>query len=168
MGNFAARLMAVLSVVVGGAVAAFAETTVDGAGCAPDTLELKNGAGVQRFSVEVVDDAAERAQGLMFRESMPSAAGMLFVYERPNHAVFWMKNTLIPLDMIFADRSGLVTHVHSNAIPHDETPIDGGEGVVFVLEINGGLAKRMGIAAGSMMRGDTIEQSGAIWPCNSK
>ncbi len=56
-----------------------------------------------------------------------------------------MKNTLIPLDMIFADVTGTVTRVHSNAIPGDTTPIDGGDGVAFVLEINGGLAGRLGI-----------------------
>lgn len=155
MGNFGSRLIAVLLIWAGGAEAA----------CLPDTLELRSGTSVQRFSVEVADDAGERATGLMFREQMPSASGMLFVYEKPNHAVFWMKNTLIPLDMIFADSRGLVTAVHSNAIPHDETPIDGGEGVKFVLEINGGLAERMGIAPGSVIRSDTIKQSDAIWSC---
>ncbi len=74
-----------------------------GAACAPGQVELRLGSGaVARFSVEVADDPAERAQGLMFREHMASSSGMLFIYERPQHAVFWMKNTLIPLDMIFA------------------------------------------------------------------
>lgn len=155
MGNFGSRLIAVMLLVAGRAEAA----------CAPDTLELRGGSGVQRFSIEVADDAGERAQGLMFREQMPSASGMLFVYDRPTHASFWMKNTLIPLDMIFADSRGLVTQVHSNAIPQDETAIDGGEGVKFVLEINGGLAKRMGIAPGSEIRAAAIEQSDAIWSC---
>jgi len=84
----------------------------------------------------VADDAAERAQGLMFREAMPLSSGMLFVYGRPQRVSFWMRNTLIPLDMIFADARGVVTRVHAEAVPLDETPIDGGEGVQFVLEIN--------------------------------
>ena len=135
------------------------------AACAPDVVELRGPAGQQRFTVEVADDGAERAQGLMFRESMPSSAGMLFVYEEPQSVSFWMKNTLIPLDMIFADETGRVTRVHSNAIPGDTTPIQGGEGVRFVLEINGGLAARMGIAEGSELRHPAIGQDTAAWPC---
>ena len=135
------------------------------AACAPDVVELRGPSGQQRFTVEVADDGAERAQGLMFRESMPSSAGMLFVYEEPQAVSFWMKNTLIPLDMIFADETGRVTRVHSNAIPGDTTPIQGGEGVRFVLEINGGLAARMGIAEGSELRHPAIAQGSAAWPC---
>ena len=135
------------------------------AACAPDVVELRGPSGQQRFTVEVADDGAERAQGLMFRESMPSSAGMLFVYEEPQAVSFWMKNTLIPLDMIFADETGRVTRVHSNAIPGDTTPIQGGEGVRFVLEINGGLATRMGIAEGSELRHPAIAQDSAVWPC---
>lgn len=136
-----------------------------GATCAPDTVDIRSPSGQARFTVEVADDGAERAQGLMFRESMPSSAGMLFVYEAPQRASFWMKNTLIPLDMIFADEAGRVTRVHSNAVPGDTTPIDGGNGVRFVLEINGGLARRMGIAEGAELRHPSIPQATAVWPC---
>lgn len=135
------------------------------AGCGEDTVELRGPSGMSRFSIELADTPAERAQGLMHRAAMPSAAGMLFIYERPQHAVFWMKNTLIPLDMIFADATGLVTRVHAGAVPLDETPIDGGEAVVAVLEINGGLAKRLGIAPGTVLRHPALDQAGAIWPC---
>ncbi|MDB5665438.1 DUF192 domain-containing protein [Cypionkella sp.] len=132
----------------------------------PNTVELRGPAGVQRFSVEIADTEAERSQGLMFREKMPASSGMLFVYDEPKHAYFWMKNTLLPLDMVFADRTGLVTAVHSNAAPQDETPIDGGPGVAIVLEINGGLAKRMGIAPGAVMRSAALDQSLAAWGCD--
>jgi uncharacterized membrane protein (UPF0127 family) len=104
----------------------------------------------------------------MFREKMAASAGMIFVYDQPQHVQFWMKNTLIPLDMIFADAAGRVMRVHSNAVPHDETPIDGGPGVKFVIEINGGLAKRMGIAAGAELRHAAIAQTGAVWPCDGE
>lgn len=137
-----------------------------GAACAPDTVELRGPSGMARFTVEVADTGAERAQGLMFRESMARSAGMLFVYESPQRASFWMKNTLIPLDMIFADETGRVTRVHSNAVPHDTTPIDGGEDVRFVLEINGGLAARMGIGEGAELRHPAIPQETAVWPCD--
>ena len=138
------------------------------AGCAPDTVELRGPAGVQRFSVEIADSEAERSKGLMFREKMSASAGMLFVYDQPKHAYFWMKNTPLPLDMVFADASGLVTAVHSNAVPLDEAPIDGGPGVAVVLEINAGLAKRMGIAPGSVLRSAALDQAVAVWRCSDE
>lgn len=136
------------------------------AACAQDAVQIRWPDGQARFAVEVADDAAERAQGLMFRESLPRSAGMLFIYEAPQRASFWMKNTLIPLDLIFADESGRVTRVHTDAIPHDTTPIDGGDGVRFVLEINGGLAARLGIAPGAELRHPAIPQDRAAWPCD--
>ncbi len=136
------------------------------AACAPDVVDLRGPSGQQRFTVELADDGAERAQGLMFREKMASGAGMLFVYDAPQRASFWMKNTLIPLDMIFLDETGRVTRVHSNAIPGDTTPIDGGNDVRFVLEINGGLAQRMGITEGSELRHPSVPQDRAAWPCD--
>jgi uncharacterized membrane protein (UPF0127 family) len=135
------------------------------AACTPGSLDLRWPGGQAHFTVEVAADQAAREKGLMFREHMASSAGMIFVYQAPIHARFWMKNTLIPLDMIFADETGLVTVVHSDAIPQDLTPIDGGEGVMYVLEINGGLAKRIGIAAGAEMRFDLIDPSKALWSC---
>jgi uncharacterized membrane protein (UPF0127 family) len=135
------------------------------AACTPGSLDLRWPGGQAHFTVEVAADQAAREKGLMFRDHMASSAGMIFVYQAPNHARFWMKNTLIPLDMIFADETGLVTVVHSDAVPQDFTPIDGGEGVMYVLEINGGLAKRIGIAAGAEMRFDLIDPSKALWSC---
>lgn len=136
------------------------------AGCETGKVDLRGDWGTARFSVEVADDPEERSLGLMNREHMAASAGMLFVYERPQRAVFWMKNTLIPLDMIFADSAGVVTHVHENAIPQDLTGIDGGEGVQYVLEINGGLAGRLGIEEGSELRHPAIGAE-AAWPCGS-
>lgn len=111
-----------------------------------------------------MDDSSERAQGLMNVPEMPTMTGMLFVYEAPQHATFWMKNTLIPLDMLFADETGTITHIHHKAVPMDETVIDGGEGVQYVLEINGGLADRLGIAVGDQMQAPAIGDA-AVWPC---
>ena len=135
-----------------------------GAGCSADQVELRGDWGSARFSVEIADDSAERAQGLMYREKLPRSAGMLFVFERPGPVSFWMRNTLIPLDMIFADAQGVVRSVHSRAIPGDETPVDGGTDIRFVLEINGGMASAMGIAPGSELRHPSIGAA-AIWPC---
>lgn len=135
------------------------------AACSAARLDLRWDGGGESFAVEVADDGAERAQGLMFRPAMDPGAGMLFVYESPRRAQFWMKNTLIPLDMIFADATGTVTRVHANAIPGDLSPIDGGDGVVFVLEINGGLAETLGIVPGTQLRHPAIPAATAVWPC---
>ena len=134
--------------------------------CRMDVVDVRGAGSVARFAVEVADDAEERAQGLMHRARMASSAGMLFVYPTPQRARFWMRNTLIPLDMIFADARGVVTGVHENAVPLDETLIDGGDGVLFVLEINGGLARPLGIGPGSVLRHPAVDQAGAAWPCS--
>jgi uncharacterized membrane protein (UPF0127 family) len=135
------------------------------AACAPDRLDLRWEGGKESFAVEVADDAEERAQGLMFRRELAPASGMLFVYDSPRRVSFWMKNTLIPLDMVFADASGTVTRVHSGAVPGDLTPIDGGAGVQFVLEINAGLAQKLGIGPGSVLRHPAIPAETAAWSC---
>ncbi|MCL6282171.1 DUF192 domain-containing protein [Ruegeria sp. 2012CJ41-6] len=134
-------------------------------GCRDDVVQLRGSGSELRFQVELADTPQERSRGLMFRESLPPRAGMLFVYEYPQRASFWMKNTLIPLDMIFVDATGTVTHVHHQAIPGDLTAIDGGTGVFSVLEINGGLAKKYGIAPGSVLRHEAFSDGPAAWPC---
>ncbi len=133
--------------------------------CRSDTVQLRGDWGKAQFRVEVADDADERAQGLMHRETMSPGAGMLFVFERTGSVSFWMKNTLIPLDMLFMNEQGVVTHIHENAVPHDITPILGGSSVRYVLEINGGLSQAIGITSGSQVRHPSILQSGAVWPC---
>ena len=134
--------------------------------CRPDSLDLLTATGaLSRFTVEVADSASERSTGLMHRESMPTAAGMLFVYGRAGNVSFWMENTLIPLDMIFADATGTVQYVYENAQPLDRTPIPGGTNIKYVLEINGGLARRMGIVPGAVMRHPAIDQQRAALPC---
>jgi len=135
------------------------------AACRDDAVALRGDWGQAQFTVEIADDPQERGQGLMFRETLPSSAGMLFIFERPQEASFWMKNTLIPLDMIFVDPTGLVRHVHHRAVPGDLTPIRGGDGILKVLEINGGLAERLGIAPGSEMQHPSIDPARAVWPC---
>ncbi len=135
--------------------------------CRDGAVELRGDWGSARFAVELADTPERRAEGLMHRESMPLSAGMLFLYPEPQPVSFWMRNTLISLDMIFIDRRGRVTRVHHEAIPLDETPIPGGDAVQYVLEINGGLAARLGIDAGSEMRHPRLDQDIAAWPCET-
>jgi hypothetical protein len=136
------------------------------AACRVDEVEFRWDGGGARFAVEVADEAAERAQGLMFRERMASGAGMLFIYDAPQDVAFWMKNTLIPLDMIFVDAAGRVAKVHANAVPGDLTAIPGAPATLMVVEINGGLAARIGLGPGAEMRHPAIDQAGAVWPCS--
>ncbi len=150
-------LWVIAAACMGGAAAA--------ADCREDTVWIRGAFGEARFNVEIADDAAERAQGLMHRPSMAASAGMLFVYPHPQRLSFWMRNTLIELDMLFVDPQGVVQHIHHRAIPLDETPIPGGSGLTHVLEINGGLAKRLGLAPGDQLRHPSFEQTGAAWAC---
>jgi len=153
MGSRAAQpqviaLAAVLAIAAGAAQSA----------CDPSVAELRWDGGAARFSVEIADDSVERARGLMYRDAMPKGAGMLFVYDRPQAVSFWMRNTRIPLDMIFIRADGHVAHVHSNARPMDETPIPGGsDDILMVLEINGGLAGRLGIDQGAELRHPALD-----------
>jgi uncharacterized protein len=119
--------------------------------------DLRSGGAVFRFAVEVADTDATRARGLMFRESLPRFSGMLFVYPEPLAATFWMENTLIPLDMLFFDPAGRLTRIHENAVPLSREVIFGGENVLYVLEINGGLARTLGIAEGAEIRHPAID-----------
>ena len=134
--------------------------------CRAEAVQLRGDWGAARFSVELAQTPAERAEGLMNRPSMPMGQGMLFVYERPQSSVaFWMRNTLIPLDIIYMDETGTVQRIAAEAKPLDETPLPGGSGIQFVLEINGGLAAAMGIAPGTQLRHPAIPQDRAAWPC---
>lgn len=133
--------------------------------CADDTIFLIGDWGQARFSVEVADDPQEQARGLMHRRSLALSAGMYFVNEAPRSVSFWMRNTLIPLDMLFIDAQGIVQHIHANAIPLDETPIFGGSEILTILEINGGLAARLGITEGTMVRHPAHADWSPAWPC---
>lgn len=134
------------------------------AACSDNVVKVVGDFGQANFKVDLADDEQERARGLMFVENMPTMKGMLFVYEQPRRATFWMRNTLIPLDMLFISPEGAITRIHENAIPLDETAIDGGEGVLAVLEINGGLAERLGITAGAMIQHPAFGPD-SVLPC---
>ncbi|MGR3541387.1 MAG: DUF192 domain-containing protein [Hasllibacter sp.] len=131
--------------------------------CDPGAVDLRGPFGAVRFDVTVADDQAERSRGLMFVEEMAPLEGMLFVFDRTGPVSFWMENTLIPLDMLFVGEDGVVRRVHENAVPLDRTAIPGGDDIRYVLEINGGMAARLGIGEGAQMRHPAIADS--LWPC---
>lgn len=137
------------------------------AACRPDTVHLRGDWGEARFNVEVVDNQAERSRGLMGRREMPRSSGMLFVYHQTRPVTFWMKNTLIPLDIVFVNEAGVVNRVHHNAIPLDLTHIPSGGPTRYVLEINGGLARALGIKKGTQLRHPAISQPSTAWRCEA-
>jgi uncharacterized membrane protein (UPF0127 family) len=112
------------------------------------TLVLKTESGDHNYTIELATTEQERALGLMYRRSLPENSGMLFLYERPQAASMWMKNTFIPLDMIFIAPGGTVHRIESNTEPFSLRPIDSGGDVVGVLELNAGQAARIGLKPG--------------------
>ncbi|AWK87031.1 DUF192 domain-containing protein [Azospirillum thermophilum] len=114
------------------------------------TVQTASG-GKYRFDVELALTPAQQAQGLMFRQSMAADAGMLFLYDRPQPASFWMKNTLIPLDMLFIGADGRIVNIHDRATPQSLDAVNSAGPVKGILEINGGMAARLGIKPGDLV-----------------
>ena len=111
-------------------------------------LSLCGDAGCRNFEVEVARSPDQQARGLMFRESLGRERGMLFPFPSPRPASFWMKNTLIPLDMIFIRADGTIARIAANTVPHSLEPVGVAEPVAAVLEIAGGRAAQLGIREG--------------------
>lgn len=114
-----------------------------------EQLTIETAKGPQVFTVELAVDGLQRQQGLMFRDKMASDAGMLFDFGEPRDVAMWMRNTLIPLDMLFIDETGVIKRIHEGAKPHDETPLPSGGPVKFVLELNKGAVNARKIAVGN-------------------
>jgi uncharacterized membrane protein (UPF0127 family) len=128
-------------------------------GTAPDalalpltTLEIDTASGPHVFNVEVARTEAEREHGLMDRRSMPHDHGMLFDFQREQQVVFWMKDTYIPLDMIFVSGDGRVVSIKRDAKPMDESLIPSNAPALGVIELNAGLAQEIGVAVGDRVK----------------
>ena len=111
-------------------------------------LQIRSGGRTHKFDVEVAQTVEEQAQGLMFRERLRPDKGMLFPFNPPKRASFWMKNTLIPLDLIFIRTDGTIESIAADAVPHSLDPIESRGTVAAVLEIAGGRAAALGLKAG--------------------
>jgi uncharacterized membrane protein (UPF0127 family) len=112
------------------------------------TLTVEGRGRSHAFTVEVARTAGEQEQGLMNRRDLAPDAGMLFPFDPPRPASFWMRNTLIPLDMIFIRPDGTIARVAANTVPMSETPVAVTEPVTAVLEIGGGRAAQLGLSEG--------------------
>jgi uncharacterized protein len=128
------------------ALALFAQASAIAAGTG--TLVLKTETGDHNFNIEVATTREEQALGLMFRRSLPENAGMLFLYKRPQPAAMWMKNTLIPLDMVFIAPDGRVLRIETNTEPFSTAVIRSEGAVSAVLELNAGQAGKIGLKRG--------------------
>jgi len=113
-----------------------------------ETLEIASKTGVHAFSVEMATTEAEREKGLMYRKSLPEGQGMLFDFQRDQEVGFWMKNTYIPLDMIFIRGDGRILRIAENTEPLSERIVSSNGPVRAVLEVIGGTARKLGIAPG--------------------
>jgi uncharacterized membrane protein (UPF0127 family) len=129
-------------------VANAATETTQQTGLQKVPLTIHSAGGAHRFTVEVARTPAEQQAGLMHRRSLAPDAGMIFPFAVPQTAAFWMKNTLIPLDMIFIRADGRIARVAAMTTPHSLDPVGSGEEVAAVLELRGGRAAELGIKAG--------------------
>ena len=111
-------------------------------------VEIVTKTGVHSFSVEVVDNDADRAKGLMHRRSLPEGTGMLFDFHREQDVSFWMQNTYIPLDMIFIRADGRIHRIAENTVPLSLEQVPSRGPVRGVLEVIAGTSRKLGIAPG--------------------
>lgn len=122
------------------------------------TIVAANG-GRHGFTVELATTPRQRAQGLMYRRDLAADRGMLFVYRRPRDVSMWMKNTFIPLDMLFIDEAGRVVRIAERTVPESLQTISSGEPVLAVLELRGGSADRLGLSKGDKVRHSVFENA---------
>ncbi len=121
-----------------------------------DEFAFKTAKGTHEFTLKVAKASEHHSKGLMYVESLPEKEGMLFVNPKPAISTFWMKNTYIPLDIIFIDDSSKIVHIHHNAKPLDElTLITSPYPVKYVVELNGGICEKLGIEVA-----DTLDTKG--------
>ncbi len=116
------------------------------------SLVIVTGSREIKFDIELATNEAERERGLMYRKELGPYQGMLFDFHREMPVSFWMKNTLIPLDMVFIAGDGTVKHVHANAVPMSTDTIPSEFPIRGVLEINGGSARLLGIKPGDKVK----------------
>ena len=130
-------------------LSAAAATFDPGAPAAVEALTIETAGGAKpAFNVEVVKNEKDRDRGLMFRQSLPEDGGMLFDYDPPQPIAFWMKNTFIPLDIVFIDAKGVILNIAADTTPLSLQQLPSAGAARGVLEVRGGTAARFGIKPG--------------------
>ncbi len=135
-------------IILGTILALFFALSVPVLALETESLFIKSGGKSHQFKVEIATTELDRSQGLMFRDSLPEDGGMLFLFNESAERSFWMRNTLIPLDIIFIKPDGTIHSIHAMAKPHDETVISSNGAVNAALEIPGGRAEKLGLKPG--------------------
>jgi uncharacterized membrane protein (UPF0127 family) len=113
-----------------------------------EALQLSTGKGIYKFQVEIADNETEREYGLMCRKALAADRGMLFLFDQADYQAFWMRNTLIPLDIVYIGSDGRVVSIVRNARPLDESPLPSGGKAQFTLELAAGRAEQIGLLPG--------------------
>ena len=163
MGGGATKQM--LRLILASAISFVMNTGLALADCAEDHVHLLGSWGAAQFAVELADSDAKRAQGLMHRDSMERFSGMLFVYDAPQKVAFWMKDTLISLDILYFTGQGQLLDLHENAVPGDLTPLRSSGAVQYVLEINAGLAKALKLRSDTVLMHPSLTQDEKTLTC---
>lgn len=122
------------------------------AGLEQTSLCITNKDKVHSFTVEIARTSPQQARGLMFRTELADDKGMIFPFDDTRMASFWMKNTFIPLDIIFVRENGVIQNIAANTTPYSTDPVESTAPVAAVLELRGGLAAELGIKAGDTVR----------------
>ncbi|WP_420565478.1 DUF192 domain-containing protein [Thalassobaculum sp.] len=144
------RFLALTFVLLLAPAAAWAQDLV------PLTVTTEQGEA-HTFQVEIAGTPEERARGLMFRTELAEDRGMLFIFPRRERIAMWMRNTEIPLDMLFISDDGRVTQIHERAVPHSEAVISSRRRVRYVLELPGGTAERLGLGPGALVTSEAMQ-----------
>jgi uncharacterized membrane protein (UPF0127 family) len=116
-----------------------------------DFISGENGRLIKTIDIEISDNPEERVQGLMFRDTMPDSVGMLFLFDTPQPRYFWMKNTNISLDILFADTGKKIVSIQKYTIPHSQDPIPSYRDALYVVEVNAGFCDRYKIKEGDLI-----------------
>jgi hypothetical protein len=119
-------------------------------------LTIETAGGTHKFDIELAQTSEQMSFGLMFRRQLAPDAGMLFIYDPPRPAAMWMKNTYIPLDMLFIGTDGRIVNIAERTVPHSEATVASTGTVRATLELNGGSAARLGIKPGDRVRHPAI------------
>ena len=156
----ASVLLLALALCACAAPAVGADERVDGQpqSLSTETLTVHTAKGPRRFTVQVADNEETREVGLMFVRRMGDDRGMVFKFPQAGEQAFWMRNTFIPLDIIYVGPDGRIVSIAKRAKPRDETPLPSNGAANGVLEINGGLSDKLGIAVGDRV------SDGAVYP----
>jgi hypothetical protein len=120
------------------------------------TLKIQTATATHDLRVYIANSPAERRQGLMYVEDMPDDVGMLFIYDQPNRVSMWMKNTVMPLDMLFVKSNGVIENIAHNTTPGSLKSIAAQDLVCCVLELKAGSSKKLGVAAGDRLIHETF------------